>query len=207
MTNMSRFFGPDLSFSSSLHQGVALGPCMSLYVPSSLTPCLLCSFLATSASSTFVPNPAFLNPHFPIAHIAPNPMLPTIVGGAIKNPTPDANPPKAVAPIAATAAPTAAYFAHRTKRQKMKTPRKRRVRNNARVLKWTGRGAVGEDGLSMYLKFCRSERRAELERISALASVLGEGATVLEDAGTSGIGIGEAIVWFERCVGQLKCSP
>ena len=58
----------------------------------------------------------------------------------------------------------------------------------------------------MYLKFCLSERRAELERISAFASVLGEGATVVEDAGASGIGVGEAIVWFESCVGAIKVS-
>ena len=47
----------------------------------------------------------------------------------------------------------------------------------------------------MYLKFCRSERRAELERISALASVLGVGSTVvLKDGGTEGIRVGDAIV-------------
>lgn len=76
----------------------------------------------------------------------------------------------------------------------MKTPKKRNVRRRARVLKWTGRGAVGEEGSSMYLKFCRNERRAELERMSALASVLGVGATLVLEAAASGIGVGDAIV-------------
>ena len=49
----------------------------------------------------------------------------------------------------------------------------------------------------MYLKFWRRERRAESERISALASVLGVGATVvLEDGGAEGIWVGDAIVRY-----------
>ena len=76
------------------------------------------------------------------------------------------------------------------------------MRRRARVRKWTGRGAVGEAGSSMYLKFCRSERRAELERISALASVLGVGATVVpEDGGAERIGDGDAIVRY-LCVSR-----
>lgn len=67
------------------------------------------------------------------------------------------------------------------------------MRRSARVLKWTGRGAFGEDGSSKYLKFCRKERRAELERMSALASVEGVGATAVDVPGALGIGVGEAI--------------
>lgn len=57
----------------------------------------------------------------------------------------------------------------------------------------------------MYLKFWRRERRAELERISALASVLGVGAmVVLEDGGAEGIGVGDAIVRYLCVLRRLR---
>lgn len=57
---------------------------------------------------------------------------PIDVGAAIQA-TPDITLPKAVAPMAAAAAPTAAYLAHRTSRQRTNWPTYLKVRRSARV--------------------------------------------------------------------------
>ena len=138
--------------SSSLHnvaistsvryQGVAFGPWISRHCPSFFTRCWLCLASLTPISPTLT----FLNPHLPIAHIRPTPILVASVGGARTKAAPETIPPNAVAPIAATIDPTKAYFAYLTIRQKINTPIYRTDRRRARVRSRAGRGELGESG-------------------------------------------------------------
>ncbi|KAH0286216.1 hypothetical protein KCU62_g6930, partial [Aureobasidium sp. EXF-3399] len=100
------------------HQGSSiLG---ALIVSTSTCPSLLSSSLAsapcTSPLLTLLAN--VLHPNFPSPQSNPTPAPPTMPVGASTNAAPDATDPIAVPATAAVRAPTAAYFAYRTRRQK-----------------------------------------------------------------------------------------
>ncbi|KAI7080690.1 hypothetical protein KC327_g62 [Hortaea werneckii] len=83
---------------------------------------------------------ALRQPKRPIAHSKPTPAPPRIPVGASKKAAPLATDPMAVPLTAATIAPTAAYFAYRTRRQNMKIVAYLKLRKMVLVRRWVGWG-------------------------------------------------------------------
>lgn len=115
------------------HHGSTRGCLMTSLLKTTSSFCSSCLALDPSTSPCLTVFANFFQPNLAIAQVRPMPAPPSIPVGAIKNPTPLANAPIVVPATAAVTAPTAAYLAYRTKRQKRKIPTYRRVRRKALV--------------------------------------------------------------------------
>lgn len=127
------------------HHGSALGWRTALSSLTAPSASVCSSFLGSACVSCFPLRTfplALRHPNLATAQIKPTPAPPRIPVGAITKAAPLAIDPIAVPLIAATRAPTAAYFAYRTSRQNAKMVMYLRLRRKALVRSWVGCGPV-----------------------------------------------------------------